>query len=311
MTDEEKVRQLRELLPATGAGIYLDTASRGPLSAETAAAMREADDWELRVGRVWDGRDEDVIQRHDEARAVLGALIGANPDDITITPGLDAAAGLTERVLGVAPEQIHRLVDPATGELLSVSRAGTPLVIDASLAVGAVPLAVSEFDADALIFAADRWLLGPENVAAVWLKTGAAGTGMSLARTQLIGLARSVGWLEMYVGLDWIFERGDRLARRLHDLLSGLPDVELLTPSSAMGAIVSFRLPAWPVDQALTELRRRVFAIVNQPPGLDAIRASVAWFNTDEEIDRFAAAVAEVARHTPATLPRRETLIVH
>ena len=64
MTDEEKVRQLRELLPATGAGIYLDTANRGPLSAETAAAMREADDWELRVGRVWEGRDEDVIQRH-------------------------------------------------------------------------------------------------------------------------------------------------------------------------------------------------------------------------------------------------------
>ena len=183
--------------------------------------------------------------------------------------------------------------------------------MDLSLAVGAVPVAVADLEADALIFAADRWLLGPENVAAVWLKRGVAGTGMSLARTQLIGLARSVGWLEMYVGLDWIFERGDRLAHRLRDLLSVLPGVEVLTPSAAMATIVSFRLSAWPVDRALTELRRRVFAIVNQAPGLDAIRASMGWFNTDEEIDRFAAAVAEVARHTPATIPRRETLIVH
>ena len=67
---------------------------------------------------------------------------------------------------------------------------------------------------------------------------------MSLARTQLIGVARSVGWLEMYVGLDWIFERGDRLANRLHASLSDLPGVELLTPSAAMATIVSFRLPA-------------------------------------------------------------------
>jgi len=311
MTDDERLRQLRELLPATGAGIYLDTANRGPLSAETAAAMREADDWELRVGRVWDGRDEDVVQRHDEAHAVLAALIGADADEITVTPGLDAAAALIERSLGVVPEQIQRRVHPATGELTALSRHDGPLVADVTLAVGAVRVAVDDLGADALMFAADRWLLGPENVAAVWLPRGAPAARMSIGRTQLIGVARSVGWLEMYVGLDWIFERGDRLAHRLHDLLSGLGGVELLTPHPAMATIVTFRLPAWPVDQALTELRRRVFALVNQAPGLDAIRASVGWFNTDEEIDRFAAAVAELARHTPATLPRRETLIVH
>ena len=32
-------------------------------------------------------------------------------------------------------------------------------------------------EADALMFATDRWLLGPENVAAVWLKRGAAAAG--------------------------------------------------------------------------------------------------------------------------------------
>ena len=312
MTDDDKVRQLRELLPATGAGIYLDTASRGPLPAETHAAMREAEDWELRVGRVWDGRDEDLIQRHDEARAVVAALIGADPDEITITPGLDAAAALIHDALGVRREQIGRLVHPGTGERAGGTADGPrPRVLDVSLAVGAIPVSVAELGADAVVFAADRWLLGPENVAALWLNDRGPGIGMTLARTELIGVARSVGWLEMYVGLDWIFERGSRLANRLHALISGAPGVEVLTPSAAVATIVSFQLPAWPVEQALADLRRRVFAIVNQAPGIEAIRASVAWFNTEEEIDRFAAAVAELAQYTPATLPRRPTLLVH
>ena len=82
MTDDDRVAQLRELLPATGAGIYLDTAYRGPLPAETAAAMREADDWELRVGRATEGREDDASQRRSEARAVLAALVGGDPADI-------------------------------------------------------------------------------------------------------------------------------------------------------------------------------------------------------------------------------------
>ena len=60
--DAGKLRALRELIPATSAGIYLDTAYRGPLPAETAAAMRDADDWELRVGRASEGREEDAAQ---------------------------------------------------------------------------------------------------------------------------------------------------------------------------------------------------------------------------------------------------------
>jgi selenocysteine lyase/cysteine desulfurase len=310
--DAAKVRELRDLLPATAAGIYLDTANRGPLSAETAAAMREADDWELRVGRVWEGRDEDLVQRHDEARAVLAALIAADPDAITITPGLEAAAGLAQRVLGVRHEETVRLVDPATGERLASgdSEAG-PRVADASLAVGAIRLSVGELGAEAVIFATDRWLLGPENVAALWLRRPVPGVGISLARTELIGLARSVGWLEMFVGLDWIYERGARLASRLHDSLSGSPGVDVVTPRSALATIVVFRLVAWPVEDAISELRRRVFAIVGPAPGTDAIRASISWFNTEEEIDRFAAAIAELGLHTPETLPRRPSLVVH
>lgn len=311
MTDEEKVAQLRDLIPATGAGIYLDTAHRGPMPAETAAAMREADDWELRVGRAWEGRDDDVIQRHDEARAVLAALIGADVDAITITPGLEAAAGLVQRHLRVEPEHIVRHVHPSTGELLEITPApGKPLVVDMSLSIGAVPLSVDDLGADAMIFATDRWLLGPEAVAAVWLRKPLANVGMALPRTQLIGLARTVGWLEMYVGLDWMFARTARLATRLHSALVGVQGVEVVTPADRMATVVSFRLTHWPVEDALTEIRRRAFAIVGPAPDGGAIRASVNWFNTDDELDRFAAAVAEIAPYTPESLPRRAPLLI-
>ena len=38
--------------------------------------------------------------------------------------------------------------------------------------------------------------------------------------------------------------------------------------------------------------------------------ASVAWFNTEDELDRFASGVAELAAHTPETLPRRPSLVM-
>ena len=99
------------------------------------------------------------------------------------------------------------------------------------------------------------------------------------------------------------------LAARLVSGLEQISGLQSLTPE-AHAATVCFRLPAWETDQLLDELRRRVFAIVSATPNGKAVRASVAWFNTEEEIDRFVSAVAQIAAHTPDTLPRRKTLEV-
>jgi selenocysteine lyase/cysteine desulfurase len=287
--DNHKVAALRELLPATGAGIYLDTATRGPLPAEAAAAMREAEDWELTVGRVWEGRDEDVTQRHEEARAVLAALIRADPKQITLTHSRDDA-----RALALA----------AYGD-------GRGRIVDATHMVGVVPIDAAELGADAIFFATDRWLLGPEGTGAVWLAAGTDNIGRrELPRTALIGLARSVGWLEMYVGMDWIYERTASLAVRLFEALRQTRGVDVLTPRDALAAIVSLRIANWTAEQAVEELSRRIHALVRPMIDLNAVVASLGWFNTEDELDTFAAAVAELARYTPATLPRRPSLIV-
>jgi hypothetical protein len=71
-----RVAALRELLPATGAGIYLDTATRGPVRPKRRGDARGGRVGPAR-GRVAPGREDDLEQRDAEARAVLAALIGA------------------------------------------------------------------------------------------------------------------------------------------------------------------------------------------------------------------------------------------
>ena len=75
--DADRVKALREVLIATGAGIYLATHIAGPLPAETLAAVHESDELELRIGRVGPDRDEDLAQREWEARAVVAAVLRA------------------------------------------------------------------------------------------------------------------------------------------------------------------------------------------------------------------------------------------
>jgi selenocysteine lyase/cysteine desulfurase len=289
-TDEEaKVARLRELLPATSAGIYLDTATFGPLPAETAAAMREADDWELKVGRATVGRDEDLEQRVEEARAVLAALLVADPSEIVLTAGVDAALELAGH--------------------LGPGRDTT--IIDASLQVGVVPTTASDMGADFIAFACDKWLLGPEQAAALWIspRSGRSALGVSpasgLSRTAVLGLARSVGWLEMYVGLDLVYTRTATLADALEKALSTIAGVSLRREL----AVVTFSVANWSVEDTVDELRRRVFAIVSVTPDGTAIRASVAWFNTLDEIATFAAAVRDIAANTPDSIPRRLPLL--
>jgi L-cysteine/cystine lyase len=379
-SDAEKVAALRELLPATGAGIYLDTASAGPLPAESAAAMREADERDLHVGRAAAGREEDVAQRAEEARAVIAALLTADPAEVTLRNGLaDALAGAVwaadlrpgDRVLTTNLEatgtytvlqalrdrwRIHidvadggvgrdsavmfdaldaALTDrtrllvashlaASSGAVLPIRRIaerararGALVVVDGSQAAGALALDASALGADYVFLATDTWLLGPEGSAALWAAGRTARADrrpfpepQALPRTSLVGLARSVGWLEMYVGLEWALERGQRVARWTADRLAQFEGVELLTPRERMGGIVTFRLPAWSAAEAVDELGRRVFAIVRALPALEAVRASVAWFNTEEELERFVAAVGELSIHTPATLPARPKLTI-
>src|SRR5687768_1097032 len=85
MPDAEKLAAVREALPALGAGIYLNTGSAGPIPLESAAAIDELSNWELRTGRAHPDYFETFLERMGEARAGIAAILAADVDSIAIT----------------------------------------------------------------------------------------------------------------------------------------------------------------------------------------------------------------------------------
>jgi selenocysteine lyase/cysteine desulfurase len=127
-----------------------------------------------------------------------------------------------------------------------------------------------------------------------------------LARTAVLGLARSVGWIEMYVGLDFVYARTEKLVARLFESLQKLGGVNV---EKRAPAVVTFSVARWPIEDVIDELRRRVFAIVSLPADAQSVQASVGWFNTESEIDAFVGAVRDIAANTPDSIPRRLPLL--
>jgi L-cysteine/cystine lyase len=372
----DKVATIRAALPATGAGIYLDTATAGPLSVDGVAAMRELLAYEERIGRAdVDSRDASR-ERAAEACAVLATLIGATPDAVELSAGTAAglawAAGLPAWRPGqrlVSTDREHPAVAAVlatlaashdvelvrvpvgdasdddlvarfevvvdrrtsllavshvtwdTGTVLPVGRlaalaraAGAWSVIDGAQAVGAIPVDVPGLGADVYAFSGYKWLLGPQGVGGLWrsprAQAAADPPAATLHRPSVALLARTVGWLEMHVGLPWALERAARLAAVTAASLAAIVGVEVLTPVPLPATIVTFRIAGWPAAIARAALARRVFAICEAIEPLDAIRASVGWFNTSAELERFVAAVADLAAATPSTLPERPRLLI-
>jgi L-cysteine/cystine lyase len=403
LPDAEKVAAIREAMPATTGGIYLNTGTAGPLSRETIAAMREIEDWELRVGRADPDGDVAFAERLEECRGVLAAMLSADPDGVGLThgatealnhavfgldwqpgdrivttdaehPGLTgpiwsvrARAGVEVDIVAVGEvvdaEQIVDLIRAAmtprtrmialshvlwtTGAIMPIEaiaaiaeRHDAWLVVDAAQSVGAIAVDAANLRADIIGIAGYKWLAGPAGAGAIWASPRArakvvpswAGLPsfavMDLPRTgelwpdgrrfeltevhrpSIVGLARAVGWLQMYVGLPWALERAGRLARQTAHRLSSVRGVTVLTPLDRMATMVSFRVDGWPSEELRGALARQVFAITRTVPSLDALRLSVGYFNTEAELDRLVAAVAQIAAHTPDTLPRRPDLVV-
>jgi len=401
-SDGERLAVLRAGLPATRAGIYLNTGTAGPVPSEAAAAMAEVADRELAVGRATVASFEELIARLDEARAVMAAVLGTGMDLVALThstteginlalgtidwrsgdravttslehPGVTGPLALLRDRLGVEVVEaeigdggddeltlaaleaaaaggrtraiIASHVAWSTGALLPAAgiaalarRSGVVGILDGAQSAGAIPLAIDEIGADFYAVSGQKWLLGPEGMGALAVGRSivssvlppvggffAASTHYAVGRDALwpdarrfetaglhkpsiVGLARSAGWLSMFVGLPWAHERAARLAGVAAERLEAMPGVTLVTPRARMATLVSFRVAGWTSQEVAEELGRRVHAIVRSIPGLDAVRLSVAFFVTDDELRRVLDAVEELAAHTPATLPARPAI---
>jgi L-cysteine/cystine lyase len=272
---------------------------------------------------------------------VIFADVGSGGDDAVTLAALDEAIVPGTRLVALS----H--VAWGTGAVLPIAEIaklahdrGALVAVDGAQSAGAIPIDLGALGVDFYAISAQKWLLGPEGMGALavspaavsaarpafagWFSfetVDAAGRaafwpdarrfeGTGFHRPSVLGMARSLGWLSMYVGLDWVHARAGAVARRAAERLAAIPGVELITPLHQMATLVSFRIAGWPAERALDELGARVFAIARHLAALDALRISVGFFTTDAEIERFAGAVELLAAHTPETIPPKRGLTV-
>jgi L-cysteine/cystine lyase len=268
--------------------------------------------------------------------------IGAGGDDERTLSGIRAALERPARAV-VASHVLWTTgaVLPVGGIGALARDAGALSIIDGAQSAGAIPVMLDELGVDAYAVPGQKWLLGPEGMGALWVRRElaeatvpvtasylsfqhwdyAGGTGGTLQpgarrfeatafhRPSVVGFARSIGWLTMFVGLPWALERAGRLAASAWARLASIDGVEMVTPAGQGGTLVTFRVRGWTAAQAAAELGARVFAIIRDLP-IDAVRISVGFWTTEDELERFAAAVELLAAHTPDTIPPRRTLTV-
>lgn len=401
--DGDRLAAVRAALPALDAGIYLNTGSVGPLPAETAAAMAELSDYELRTGRAHIDYWAEALRRMDEARASVAAVLTADAADVALShstsdgvsagvwsidwragdravtttlehPGgvgalynLRARRGIEIAFVDVAPERdeedivadFDAAIDErtraivlshvlwASGRVMPIERLaaiaherGAVVIVDGAQSAGAMRVDLAATGADVYAVPAQKWLLGPEGMGAVavspavqhrlaptfgghltfessdssgqaeWWPDARRFESSNFHRPSIVGMARSIGWMSMFIGLDWIYERGASMARYAADRLALVPGVEVVTPRDRMATLVSFRIGGWPPDAVLDELGARVFAVARTVPLLDAVRISVGFFTSEVELDLFIGCVELLAAHTPETVPPRRTLTI-
>jgi L-cysteine/cystine lyase len=244
---------------------------------------------------------------------------------------VDAVAGARTRLVALS----H--VAWTTGARLDVEgaaraahRHGAVVLVDGAQAVGAIPVAPRELGADAYALPAQKWLLGPEGVGALWVAADAmhgidvalggmaSGTGHRWdgaidlhpdARRYELGLLPEIivpGWI---ASLRWLRELRDPLApdRSGWDILHlrtregaatarlALEQVgaQIVTPAGPHAGLVAFRFDDLDPETASTILETRGVVIrwVPEPP---ALRASIGWFTDESDIARLAEAVADL-----------------
>ena len=267
--------------------------------------------------------------------------VGPTRSEAEIIDAFDAAIDERTRLVAVS----HVLW--ATGRVLPVAAIaelaharGAVLAIDGAQAAGAIPVDIAALGADLYAISAQKWLLGPEGMGALAVAPRARdrlapswgghltfetvdSRGIAVRwpdarrfessnfhRPSIVGMARSIGWLSMFVGLDWVYQRGAAMAASAADRLAAIDGVEVLTPRDRMATLVTFRIAGWEPEAAFDELGARVFAVLRTVPLIEALRISVASFTTDAELDRFLGAVELLAAHTPETVPPRRTLTI-
>jgi cysteine desulfurase/selenocysteine lyase len=225
------------------------------------------------------------------------------------------------------------LVQPAAAIGAIARQAKVLYLLDACQSVGQMPIDVQEIQCDFLSVTGRKFLRGPRGTGLLYVRQAVleslepplldlyAATWISPDRYVLRPDARRFeNWEMNYAGklglataidyaLDWglaaIEARVTSLADLLRERLAALPAVTLRDLGRQQCAIVSFTLAAHSPKEIQQQLAARAINVSVSPReytlldmqqrGLESlVRASVHYYNTESEIERFVAAVADL-----------------
>jgi L-cysteine/cystine lyase len=131
----------RSLFPVLERLAYLNAGTFGPLARPTAAAVQEQLDADLADGRFGKEYFERVLELRRQARLVLGALVGAEPEHVSLTGSTTDGCNIVLAGLDLEPEdEIVTTTEEHFGLLGPVYASGARVV-------------VAEPDADAIVAA--------------------------------------------------------------------------------------------------------------------------------------------------------------
>jgi L-cysteine/cystine lyase len=96
--------EARALFPVLERVAYLNAGTFGPLAGPTAAAVRRQLDSDLERGRIGASYFERLIELRVEVRAAVAALVGAAPEQVSLTGSTTDGCNIVLAGLGLTPE---------------------------------------------------------------------------------------------------------------------------------------------------------------------------------------------------------------
>ena len=205
--------------------------------------------------------------------------------------------------------------------------AGTLLIVDGAQSVGHIPVKIKDTGVDVYTISGQKWLMGPDGTGAVYIGRG-AGKKIQLSSASFrsaqkkslktlsftpepsamryeVGTLNTPGFIGFRAAVEHFKRTGPvsiekrilALANRLLSQIRPIKNVEVITPEGeAQSGLVSFRIKNVESQNVVDRLYRKhqiiLRVVVTEPP---AVRVSIHYLNTEDEMDSIANAIDAIA----------------
>jgi cysteine desulfurase family protein len=272
------------------------------------------------------------VHRIAQERGVdVRVLKGAPDGSIDLDEATRKFEGARLVVINAASNVLGTLLD--VRKLTSLAHAAGALVlVDAAQSAGHMHVNVAEDDVDVLAITGHKGLLGPQGTGALWVREGVAvdpmmrgGTGGDSMLREMpatypdhleAGTSNAPGLAGLLAGIEWIqargveqlHDQGVQLKRRLRAGLESIRGVRVLSPPAPEGvALVTITADGIDVPTLAARIDREYGVLTRAglhcapeahkvlgTESTGAVRFSLGWSTTADQVDLAIAAVAQV-----------------